>query len=553
MQLTAMKKSISVLLLSAIVGSSAAWAEHVGQDRAAQIAANYVGAQAGASSGLSASSVDVISDNLYLVRFAPKGWAIVSSDDCAEPIIAYSTSGSLSQQNLPDNMRHMISEASASVKIDAISGQANQRWTQIERKQFSRAGEPVKPLIQVNWNQSDPWNKYCPGTGSNKAIVGCVAVAMAQAMSVQQYPMKPMGQVTYAPAGYGQITLDYDKEPNYDWDALVKPSASNHKDEAARLMYHTGVSVRMNYGADGSGIPSNEVYRITNALSTNFGYPNVAYYKRDDYRGDWEQLLLNELVAGHALIYNAIDTKGGYGHSFNIDGYDGQLYHVNWGWGGYGDGYFNINALKDSQMNMNYDASHYAVTGIGAVNSPLQGVYISDTQVEEDTPIGSGIAAVLVNGSLPESGMKVEVTGEYNSQNNTFKDIPLEYKNGVLYTTRALSAATDGTIYVRVKVSMKGDNNKEINLIQGFNVAVTAPQPIERRISLSYDRLTKKFTLKSKFGSTYTVTNSQGAVIATGTLDSEPAVEFGRDQLTVGNNTVEVKCNGKSKQFFISL
>lgn len=552
MQMTTMKKSISVLLLSAIVGSSAAWAEHVGQDRAAQIAANYVAAQSGAASGLSASAVEAIGDNLYLVSFAPKGWAIVSSDDNAEPIIAYSATGSLNRKNLPDNMRYMLSEADASVKIDAVNGNANHRWTQIERKQFSRAGEPVKPLIQVNWNQTDPWNKYCPGSGSNKAIVGCVAVAMAQAMSVQQYPMKPMGQVTYAPAGYGQVSIDYDKEANYDWDALTKPSSAKHKDEAARLMYHTGVSVRMNYGSDGSGIPSNEVYRITNALSTNFGYPNVAYYARDNYRGDWEQLLLNELVAGHALVYNAIDTKGGYGHSFNVDGYDGLLYHVNWGWGGYGDGYFNINALKDSQMNMNYDSNHYAVTGIGAVNSPLQGLYISDSEVEEDTPVGSAIAAVLVNGKLPESGMQIEVTGEYNSQDNSFKDIPFEYKKGVLYTTRSLSAA-EGTIYVRVKATMKGDNGKEVNLIQGFNIAITAPQPIERRTSLSYDRTSKKFTLKCKFGATYTVTNSQGAVVATGTLDSEPAVEFSRDQLTAGNNTIEVKCNGKSKQFTISL
>lgn len=550
-----MKKSISVLLLSAIVGSSAAWAEHVGQDRAAQIATNYVAAQAGAASGLSASGVEVLNDNLYLVSFAPKGWAIVSSDDNAEPIIAYSATGSLSASRLPDNMRHMVGEASASVKIDAAAGSANRRWTQIERKQFSRAGEPVLPLIKVNWNQTDPWNKYCPGSGSSKAIVGCVAVSMAQAMSVQQYPMKPMGQVTYAPAGYGQVSIDYDKEANYDWAAMLKSTSAGataaQKDEAARLMYHTGVSVRMNYGSDGSGIPSNEIYRITNALTTNFGYPNVAYYHRDQYRGDWEQLLLNELVAGHALIYNAIDTKGGYGHSFNIDGYDGQLYHVNWGWGGYGDGYFNISALKDSQMNMNYDSDHRVVTGIGAVNSPLQGVYISDDQVESDTPVGTGIAAVLVNGQLPASGMTVEVTGEYNSQSGTFKDIPFEYKNGVIYTTRAIDAS-EGAIYVRVKVSMK-EGGKEVNLIQGFNVNVTAPQPIERRTSLSYDRTSKKFTLKSKFGASYTVTNSHGAVVATGTLDSNPTVEFNRDQLTAGNNTIEVKCNGKSKQFTISL
>lgn len=32
--------------------------------------------------------------------------------------------------------------------------------------------------------------------------------------------------------------------------------------------------------------------------------------------------------------------------SFNVDGYDGNSgYHVNWGWGGNGDGYFRLDNL----------------------------------------------------------------------------------------------------------------------------------------------------------------------------------------------------------------
>ena len=58
------------------------------------------------------------------------------------------------------------------------------------------------------------------------------------------------------------------------------------------------MSVKMGYGPDGSGIPSNEVNRISNALRDNFGYGDeVTYVWKDAYQGDWERLVLNELNA----------------------------------------------------------------------------------------------------------------------------------------------------------------------------------------------------------------------------------------------------------------
>lgn len=545
-----MKKNLSLLLLFALTGASALMAKHVTAERASEIATKYVSSQVHAPAGLKATSVETINGNLYLVHFAPKGFALVSSDDNADPIIGYSTESNIKSNLMPDNMAYMLSEASMGVEALAKSGQStSMRWQQIEQGMMSRAGEPVEPLISVNWNQTSPYNKYCPGRDNTKAIVGCVAVAMAQAMSVQQYPLKPMGNVIYGSANYGQLTIDFDKEEPYDWKAIL--NGSNSYDEAARLMYHTGMSVHMNYGTDGSGIPSNQVYRITNALRDNFGYPDVQYYQRTSYRGDWEQLLLNELAAGRALVYNAIDSQGGYGHSFNIDGYNGTLYHLNWGWGGYGNGYFSINSLKDAQMNMNYDSYHYAVTGIGAANSPLRNIQLSDLVVEEDTPVGSAVSAVLINDELPTADMTVVITGEYQAVDGTYKAIPFTYKNGIIYTNRAISAS-EGNIYVRVQAKVKVDG-KDRNLVQGYNIEITAPQPIEKRTSLSYDRQTKTFSLHSKFGTICTVKNAQGTVVVTGKIEETPNIEFNRSMLTPGKNTIEVSNNGKSKVINLTL
>lgn len=98
--------------------------------------------------------------------------------------------------------------------------------------------------------------------------MGCVAVAMSQAMSVQHWPVQPKGNISYTSPNYGGLSIDFSKELSYDWNRIM--AGSNNFDETARLLYHAGMSVRMNYGEDGSGIPSNEVYRISEALINNF-------------------------------------------------------------------------------------------------------------------------------------------------------------------------------------------------------------------------------------------------------------------------------------------
>lgn len=541
-----MKKS----LISAILALSglAAVAAPVSQQKAADIAGSYVSQQDGAPAGLKVRGVEKL-DGVYLVNFSPVGFAIVSADDNAEPIVGYSTESNLNSYDIPENMSYILKEASDVVTLQARQGSLNGKWQAIESgvslKAVSRVGEePVDPLITVNWNQGNPYNKFCPGEDKNKAVVGCVAVAMSQAMSVQQYPVKPSGQKSYVAPGYGLLSIDYEAEQPYDWKGILDGS---DVDDRARLLYHAGVSVEMNYGADGSGIPSNQVYRITNALKTHFGYNNdVNYYWRKDYKGDWTQLLLNELYAGHALVYNAIDTKGGYGHSFNIDGYNGALFHLNWGWGGTGNGYFSIDALADAAMGMNYDSSHVVVTGIGAANKSVRSVELSDLTVEENLPAGSPVAAVLVNGALPTSDMKVTLTGQY--VNGSYLSVPLTYKDGMVTTSRALTLA-DAPIYLRVVVEMKSDSSDKLS--QGFNIEVEKPQSIQKKSFISYDRASKTFTVHTKYGASYTVKNAQGATVLTGAISTVPEFKFTRDQLTTGRNTVEITVGGTSHTFEI--
>ena len=64
---------------------------------------------------------------------------------------------------------------------------------------------------------------------------------------------------------------------------------------------------------------------------------------------EWADLIRAELDAGRPVLYMATEP-GGAGHAFVIDGYrDDGLVHVNFGWGGYGNGYYDANVLAGLQ------------------------------------------------------------------------------------------------------------------------------------------------------------------------------------------------------------
>lgn len=542
-----MKKSI-IMLASAFAGLCAT-AAPVSVQTAAKVAANYVSQQPGASASLEVTEVEPYGDALYIVNFAPQGFAVVAADDTYEPIIGYSTEGSVHAASLPENMDNMLRVVEDGVITKKTrTSTADVKWKSYENGvvRFSRAmGERVEPLIQVNFNQTKPYNKYCPTSAGKQAIVGCVAVAMSQAMSVQRFPAQPFGRKSYGCAGFGNISIDYDKEPKYDWEKII--SGSDGWDEAARLMYHAGVSVSMDYGIDGSGIPSNQVYRITDALKEHFGYGSqVNYYWRSNYKGDWEQLILNELMAERAVVYNAIDSKGGYGHSFNIDGYDGEkLYHVNWGWGGVGNGYFLLSNLSDSSMGMNYDASHVAVVGIGGGNSAFRNIDLSDFYVETGKPAGTFVGVVMVNGEVADdSKMSISITGEFDPTVNDYKSVPFAYKNGMLTTTREIGL-DEGPIYVRMEVTMRGTSSSKLR--QGFNINVENHKPIESRTSLSYDRASRTFDIHTRYGADVKLKDASGSELPVTKQGVLPDYTFSRDVLSAGDNSLEVTFEGETK------
>ena len=311
------------------------------------------------------SLVDVSSrfslNGLYLFeKEEGDGFVLVSGDDVALPVLGYSLTNGVGNE-LSDGTAYWfrfyeeeIEDARArGVEQD---GETVKMWERLKAGAVLERVLPtsVSPMLTTTWNQSPYYNEYCPVDGYSHVPSGCTATATAQVMKFWNYPATGTGSHSYA-SDYGVLSADFGNT-TYRWSdmptRLSSSSSTDEVDAVATLMYHVGVAVEMGYGPDGSGAfvcsdsdldrPSSE-----NALVDYFGYKSSLHgVQRDDCSLDlWKALLRSDLDAGRPAIYVGFDVSAG--HSFVCDGYDeGDLFHINWGWGGYCDGYYAIDALN---------------------------------------------------------------------------------------------------------------------------------------------------------------------------------------------------------------
>ena len=290
----------------------------------------------------------------YVVQFEPVGYALIAADDRVQPLISYSATERFQLEEAPEPMSLWLKNRAVEIKeAKSMLHHAKRHvgW-QTNLLRSDNQTEKIPWLIKVGWDQRSPYNKYCPVTrDGKKTVVGCVAVAMGQAMTVFRHPARPKGYMGYSVDYVGSIIVDFDKDPAYDWDKII--SGSDNNDEAARLLYHCGVSVRMKYRESSSS--SNEKDMIE-ALARTFSYipDSLKFYFANNFiqTNEWlSNKILKELKQGRPVFYG-IGNGPSKGHLINIDGYDGvNAYHFNWGWGPVSDVYYTLDyALGKSNV-----------------------------------------------------------------------------------------------------------------------------------------------------------------------------------------------------------
>ena len=273
------------------------------------------------------------SDAYYVFNNDAGGFVIIAGDDAVTPVLGYTSTGSFDAENLPDGLKDLLKSYERQIAALGDNYVANQTAT---RTAFT--GE--KLLKTAEWNQYAPFNKYTP----NNYVTGCVATAGAIVMKHHGYPAKGTGSHSYTWNGQ-DLTANF--EHDYDWANMpTKYTVGNDEafDGVARLMSDLGVAVEMKYAKGGSGASMED---LLTALKKYFGYSKYARLLAIADLGAevWNDRLRAEIDANRPILYSAVDSNKG-GHSFVIDGYKDESFSVNWGWGGYCDGFYRIGALN---------------------------------------------------------------------------------------------------------------------------------------------------------------------------------------------------------------
>ena len=282
-----------------------------------------------------------------------KGFTIVSGDDELPEIVGYSAHG---------NSEHLMKTEGCAAFLKAYQkfvaaftqGDAKARKILAEQRALKADGRYQQPKIDpllgdIAWNQETPYNKMCPKyEGSELSVTGCVATAMAQVMMYYKYPKELKADIPAYTTATNKLKVNaISKGEEYDWGNMLPTYTeeeynTTQANAVAKLMFHCGAAVQMDYGDSSGALLRPE------DMSTYFGYD--ADLLQEVYRSvytlaEWKKILDRELEAKRPIIYGGVASHEN-GHQFVCDGSDGEgLYHINWGWSGDSDGYFDITLL----------------------------------------------------------------------------------------------------------------------------------------------------------------------------------------------------------------
>lgn len=403
-----------MLVLLLVSGLATIQAKRISQWQAQQQAYSFWGKQMpmkakAKSRVVSTASLSTLgNDSYYVFNNDAGGFVIIAGDDAVAPVLGYTSTGAFDANNLPEGLKDLLKSYEQQIAALGKNYKANTTST---RAEFT--GE--KLLNTAKWNQGAPFNKYTP----NNYVTGCVATAGAIVMKHHGYPAKGVGSHSYTWNGQN-LTASF--EHDYDWANMpVRYTGDNDAafDGVARLMSDLGIAVNMQYANGGS---ASALEDLVTALKKYFGYSKYArHLKIEDLGAEaWNGRLRAEIDANRPVLYAASDANVG-GHSFVIDGYKDESFRVNWGWGGYCDGFYRVGALNPevdgTPQGDQYNSSQAAVFAL---------------QPSDGKEVLSNLRFIKVDGYLET--MNMNVTDVKAGKNLTLYLLPLQSYGENSYT-----------------------------------------------------------------------------------------------------------------------
>jgi len=285
----------------------------------------------------------------YIIKYTPNGFVVVSGDDRIEPIMVCSAESEFRWDHPELNFLRYYLGKVMPVLWKHMPVHTHENWSLLRRKlpesrhkvTYDNIGRAIYILWDTAlWSQRPYYNDTCRAhNGGNNVPTGCVATAMAIKMKFHNWPPYGVGSHSYSDT-LGSIQFDHDVNfgnQSYDWESMPDNPLASPNSEVARIMYHSGVSVDMDYELGGSGA---YILDVSGALNDYFQYRGTMY-------------ATGEPSAHESRIRISIIGKlpvqiGGTGHAVIVDGYRDDItnqWHINCGWNGTNNGWYRLDSL----------------------------------------------------------------------------------------------------------------------------------------------------------------------------------------------------------------
>ncbi|MDK2841872.1 MAG: hypothetical protein PWQ17_1377 [Anaerophaga sp.] len=307
------------LLITALIVSSSLHAQKASSSNPREKAKAFFAAQ---DQLKSATDIDVYpiyqstssaGHPVYIFRSDEEGFVVLVENAGDYVVAGYSPQGDIKPGLMPEGLTAMI---------DTYEKGGLQPSSEL--KSLKSATVIVDPLLD---QKGIGLNQYAHSEAGG-CPTGCVATAFTQLIAYNEYPPQGTGSHCYTHPIYGQLCANFENT-TYNWGSMTDEDYKN-------LSFQVAVALDMNFcGSRYGSTPGRSNYQ--DIMWNHFGlyaFPIIT----DSY------YITNELD-NQRPVYCSL--PGNPGHAVVIDGYDSDGYfHLNFGWGGYYNGYFLLNTSQ---------------------------------------------------------------------------------------------------------------------------------------------------------------------------------------------------------------
>ena len=304
------------------------------------------------------SSIDEIKNksnktSYYIINYKEGGFIILSADNRIFPILAYSINNNfvVDDNIYSTNLGFWMEDASAQIEKTQLSNreqspEIEKVWARVQHslinEVFSLKSEPppdcydhteiftVGPFDEPIWGQQDIYNNSLPSIICNglsfQVRVGCVPLAMAMIMRINEYP------TSYT---WSSMQLTYGTQTTANFIEDIHDAINNEDSEWPK--YYCGVTL---VDEDVVDAVFEDHFNYTNSSTDNYNYNTV----KTDLLNDKPVMLLgwNGLYDGHAWVCEGYrQTTYYYEDCSSVTTY--PLFYMNWGKYGQYNGWYSYN------------------------------------------------------------------------------------------------------------------------------------------------------------------------------------------------------------------